>query len=143
MNGFKSFKTQSAHFLPETGWFTREKAGSGLDRNDVQIVITKGNNETRRNLTIRFYDSCAELISDTGYAQIQIYKNRMFFRSAEKDKGYMLSGHKNGDSKTKRLQISITAEMAKDLSYAIGDYDLRYDDFYEYYYVELRGAGNE
>lgn len=130
-------RTKSVHFLPENGWIKKERSRGSSGTNDVQIVIVNAAQGNKpKNLTVRFYNNTGDLISDTGFAQIQIYKNRMFFRGSDEKTGYKLSS-KAKNPTTKALQITISSELANEYSSLIGDYELKYDSFYEYYYVEL------
>lgn len=79
---------------------------------------------------------------------IAIDKNRVMFREATNDiVGMRLNGksvgdksHKNSDgSRYGRLKAT---EETKELDNFIGDYDLKFNDFFGIYYIEKRGEKN-
>ena len=104
-------------------WKTKSiHTGRGIQY-DVSISLVKGgaNSIVLRNGKKNLFEDKA-----ISYA---IFKNRVMFRS-DKD-GYAISG--NNKSPNGYVKIHKGDEELRDF---IGDYDLKYDDFYELYYIE-------
>lgn len=69
------------------------------------------------------------------WVQIAVYKNRIMFRKAKAGSGYHALVKANSPSQNAYFRIKETNETMA-LKRFIGDYDLKYDDFYELYYIE-------
>lgn len=66
--------------------------------------------------------------------QIAVYKNRVLFRPCGPDD---MKISLNPNNKTKHFYCKLKEDdMTKVLLDFIGDYDLKYDEFYEIYYIE-------
>lgn len=120
--------------LPELQWFSKKrKLGEG-GSSAVSVVITssgKNLRSDRRRLTFIFRDKMYENFNSK-YVTFAVMKNRIYFRGVEPRKGYSVTVKGlNGYA-----QCIINLDELKQLEPFIGDYSLKYDDFYELYYVE-------
>lgn len=69
------------------------------------------------------------------YIQIAVYKNRVMIRPVAEREGMKLQLKAN--SKTPNCYSKLRCdENTKELDNFIGDYELKYDPFYEIYYIE-------
>lgn len=100
---------------------------------DVSITVAN-NNPQRRCINFIFRNDTEKLISETGYIVAAPYKNRVFFKEATSATGITLTKNKNSSGST-YARISSEPDVPKFLDYA-GNYQLKYDDFYELYYIE-------
>ena len=118
--------------LGKMQWLKKDKS-CNRSQKDVSISLNAcSTSTTGRVIAITFRNECYELVSDTGYIQAGVYKNRCFFRSTTSSEGYKLSCPKAGLKKSRYCKMP---EM-KELANMIGDYELKYDDFLEMYYIE-------
>jgi len=92
---------------------------------DVSISIKKDG-----KVTFVFRNGVHEIISGTQYFVCAICKNRMFFMEADSADGYKLTV-----SDTKGCNRYAQMSIDDGISF-IGDYELKYDDFLELYYIE-------
>lgn len=69
-----------------------------------------------------------------GYAQIAICKNRVYFKSVEEGEGMRIVDNKTTSNFYGKICTeSKTTVILHDF---IGDYDLKYDEYLEFYYIE-------
>lgn len=110
----------------------RRSSVSDVSINRIKGGKSKANgNEYRFSFTFR--NDCSKKLGDKGdKIEIAIFKNRIMFRQSEN--GMTLSGKSNKTS-NRYMHFPITS-LTEELTSFIGDYELKYDDFYEVYYVE-------
>ena len=65
---------------------------------------------------------------------IAVYKNRVLFRTDENGAKVDTRGIKNCTNRYLKFRVDETTERLKAF---VGDYELKYDDFYELYYIEM------
>lgn len=120
--------------MSKMNWMKKEK-GRYLCDKDITISLqlkARGKTEDKgKVICFAFRNDCWELVTENEYIQVGTYKNRLFIRQADKDTGYKIS--KNNNTCNNRYCKMPNVESLKDF---IGDYDLKYDDFLEMYYVE-------
>lgn len=92
---------------------------------DVSISLHKGG-----NMGITFRNETDKLIGDR--LEVAVYKNRVLFRCTPNG---VVMQNKTGKVVSKNVYARICC-MEDELKPFIGDYELKYDDFYELYYVE-------
>ncbi len=107
--------------------FDWQTPSRGYSRGNEDVRITVGKDK-KMKITLR--NDTWELISQTDYIEFAVCKNRILFREA-KDKGYKMV--KSGETPSRYVFTSL-----KGCDGFIGDYELKYDDFLELYYVEKR-----
>lgn len=125
---------EKTNVLPELQWFSKKRRLGRIGSAPVSITVTtssKNSKGDRRRLTFAFRDKLYENFKSK-YITFAILKNRMYFKSVQPKEGYAitvkgLSGY---------VQATVTLEELKSFEPFIGDYSLKYDDFYELYYVE-------
>lgn len=128
---------KSANVLPELQWFNKKRK-LGESSNAVSITVTAGGKNSkadRRRLAFIFRDKLYENFKSK-YITFAVMKNRIYFKGVEAKEGYAItikgvSGY---------CQATITLNELEQFEPFIGDYSLRYDDFYELYYVERGGV---
>lgn len=114
-------------------WMGRQSKHS-VAKTDVSIAIyaSKMRNEERNDINITFRNGLGELFR-THYISVAIWKNRLFFRATDKEEGIKLV--QRNSEKNHYARIGTEAFVKKLLVFE-GDYELKYDDFYEMYYIE-------
>ena len=125
---------KSANVLPELQWFNKKRNLGRTSDAPVSITVTaqsKNSKGDRRRLAFAFRDKMYENFKSK-YITFAILKNRIYFKSVQPKEGYAitvkgLAGY---------VQATITLDELKNFEPFIGDYSLKYDDFYELYYVE-------
>ena len=124
-------------------WLSAQNTPTGRARSQSDITISevgpcsKGG-RNRYNITLR-----NEVPDKLGtYVDLALFKNRIFFRpSSAEANGYKMynRNHTNGSGKEVKgnpfIQVCKT-ESTKALSDFVGHYELKYDEFYELYYIE-------
>lgn len=132
----KAYKNE---ILGKLEWITKERStGKKVSSCDISVALVrktggKGANYTHVNFTFR--NGIENIIcsdKDNEYIQFCVHKNRIFFRQAESTVGYKLYYASAACAKNKYTKIPIF-EGADGF---IGDYDLKYDDFLELYYID-------
>lgn len=104
---------------------SRKKNKKGIA--DITITTTKRAN----SINIYFRNGMHELFPEG--VIFGIYKNRIVFEP-DKDKGYTVN-----TSATKKGDIGVVTATVGDIEKYrawVGDYEMKYDDFYEFWYIE-------
>lgn len=125
---------KNTKILPELQWFSKKRMLGEVNSSAVSITVTtagKNSRTDRRRLAFIFRDKIFEGFNSR-YITFAIMKNRIYFKGVEPKEGYAvtikgLNGY---------CQATITLDELEDFESFIGDYSLKYDDFYELYYVE-------
>ncbi len=105
---------------------------------DVSITVANQSNTTKKKcVNFTFRNGIEKLITDTEYILVAPYKSRVFFKKATDVDGITLLKNKNSSNST-YARISAENDVPKFEGYA-GNYQLKYDEFYELYYVEKEG----
>lgn len=125
---------KSANVLPELQWLNKKRRLGELSRSAVTIRVaspSRTSKADRKRLTFVFRDKLYENFNSR-YITFAVMKDRIYFKSVEAVEGYAivikgLSGY---------VQVTVTPDELKQFESFIGDYSLKYDDFYELYYVE-------
>lgn len=119
-------------------WRTKSRSGCGVSngsKSDVSISLGKKTKEAEPSLLcVTFRNEVEKLIFDESceYIQFGIHKNRMFFRQSDPSTGYkMYARLKN--CKNRYTKFPIEEESDKNF---VGNYELKYDEFLELYYIE-------
>ena len=133
---------KTAKVLPELDW-QKKFSGRGI-KSDANVSIsltnqTKGG-KCQKRICFIFREKMWEAF-DTRYLMFAVLKNRIYFKGSEdKYEGYAITtkGH-NG-------YIVATPHDKEELGVYegfVGDYSLKFDEYYELYYIEKRGQVNE
>lgn len=124
MKGVKVMTKEQAQERFEWKGMSRSRQRKG--NYDVSI-----NSHKDGTVGITFRNKKAELIGDR--LEYAIFKNRVLFRYSEN--GMALHNIKNNSNNPDNCYAKF-AKSIDDFRQFIGDYDLKYDDFYELYYIE-------
>lgn len=110
----------------------RQKKGFTGEQRDVSIsLITIGTKEKGHDgISIIFRNKIEERVGTN--LELAVYKNRVFFRQTDVPAMNMLS---NRETPNRYGKIG-TGAIVQTLKNFIGDYDLKYDTFYELFYIE-------
>lgn len=115
--------------LPELMWNTKQRSANNGNA-DVSVSIVK-NGGDRRRLNFSFKNDIDQLFGGD-YVVFALMKNRIYFKASNSIEGYKLSKAKNRAYVAATLNGSQVDEYKK----FIGDFDLKFDVFYELYYIE-------
>lgn len=98
---------------------------------DVSLTCVKyAHGQMRMSFTFR--NGVYEKLSTTGRLRFALYKNRIIFQDSEKG----LKFYKGTKSDTNTRYVQLAPNDLEAWKTFIGDYDLKFDEFYEYYYIE-------
>lgn len=106
--------------------------------NDVSVRIMESGGRRAVHFTFRG-DSHKFIADDIEYMEFAVFKNRIFFRKADKQNGYKLAISKQDAERgaTSRYCKCYSDELvASCIPYEGKSYDIKYDEFYELYYIE-------
>lgn len=125
---------RTGNVLPELQWYNKKRRlGDGCSK-AVSISITTGSKNSksdRRRLAFIFRDKIFEGFNSK-HITFAIMKNRIYFKGVEPVDGYAITVKGlNG-----YVQVTVTSDELGMFEPFIGDYSLKYDKFYELYYVE-------
>lgn len=130
------FKEEQERFK----WMTKPTVGKNYNRSDKDISISKvfpskADKEAGKNVSIAitFRNHSRHAVTETEYVLMAAVKNRIFFKTGKQDNGLLIgkvSTSNNGYLRTRY------PEYVEQLLPFIGSYDLKYDKFYELYYIE-------
>lgn len=133
----KSNKDYKEEFLSQMKWSTKHRAsGDNDNHSDVSVtLVRKSADSGYTHVNFTFRNGIEKIITneETEYIQFCAHKNRIFFRPAESTIGYKLyKANSQTTSKNRYTKVPMF-ECAKAF---VGDYELKYDDFLELYYIE-------
>lgn len=133
----KSNKEYREEFLSQMSWSTKHRAtGDNDNHSDISVTFTRKTvNSEYTHVNFTFRNSIEKIITgdETEYIQFCAHKNRIFFRPAEAKVGYKLyKANSKSTSNNRYVKVPIF-ECAKAF---VGDFDLKYDEFLELYYIE-------
>ena len=116
-------------------WIQRVKGGAVISIKDVSIKRTTDKNRPYYSFTLR--NGTAEKLGD--YIELSVYKNRLLLRKAAAETGFKVSCKQGSTDATKLNHYFkiYEREETKKFSKFVGDFDLKYDSFYELYYIEV------
>lgn len=135
------FKEEQERFK----WMTKPTVGKNYNRSDKDISISKvfsskADKEAGKNVNIAivFRNHSRHAVTETQYVLMAVVKNRIFFKTGEQNNGLLIGKvstncEKSGDNGYLRTRYP---EYVEQLLPFIGSYDLKYDKFYELYYIE-------
>ena len=118
-------------------WFGKQNLKKNFSKNDISLNLIKvgggKDGKSYYGFSITFRNKVWQNFGEN--IEIATYKNRILFRTSET--GLALT--KKIGSKTDNHYCKINRcddEMMATLKGFIGDYELKYDPFYELYYIE-------
>lgn len=117
-------------------WFGALGVNGKRGKHDVTINHTISECGNRHYASITFRNECWKLFTETPYLEVAIYKNRVFFKQSDEKHGLTLLHNKNVTNSTcyARMQNGFADRF---ITFE-GDYELKYDEFYELYYIERK-----
>lgn len=105
----------------------------------ADISLHKVTNNKKDVIAITFRNGVYKLITETDYILISYpKKNRIYFKAGTQLNGILL-GKNNGTKKEHRYSRFYSEEDVKFFIDYTGEYELKYDDFNELYYIEKEG----
>jgi hypothetical protein len=116
-------------------WINRVAGKKNYHRaySDISINCITYNKTPFAGLSFTFRNDVWGLFGEC--VEIAIYKNRILFRTAPAGQGMKLSrGSEKSPNKYFKMKVDGSTQEIKDKF--IGDYELKYDSFYELYYIE-------
>lgn len=126
--------TRTTNVLPELQWHNKNRNGGSYVNEDVTVTITKASKnskEGRKRLGLSFRNNLFKVF-DSRYITFAILKNRIYFKAADRNMGYAIT-QKNTNG---YVQATLVGDDIKEFEQFIGDYSLKFDEFYELYYIE-------
>ena len=120
-------------FLSQMSWVEKEKKRYVCDKDITVAIQTKKTGATKdshKAVCFSIRNGVEQNITSTEYMQICVHKNRIFFREADRDMGYKVYKPSTGNNRYCKMTLLDV------LACFVGDYDLKYDDFLELYYIE-------
>ena len=110
-------------------WISKEKGRAATSGADVTMRVIK---DGRCALTFR--NGSAQKISKTGYIQLAVYQNKLYFREADAKTGYCLANSgTNSENKSIKLSHVGLCEFAEKRE---GNYALKGDVEMQLYYID-------
>ena len=114
-------------------WISRNGKHYHTAKSDVSINCITYARKPYAGLSFTFRNDVWQFFGEG--VEFAIYKNRIMFRAAKKGEGISFtSASSKCPNKYFKLKIDDTTKIIKDKF--IGDYELKYDSFYELYYIE-------
>ena len=136
------FKEEQERFK----WMTKATLGKNYARSNQDVTISKvyaskadKEADKKPQISITFRNHSRHAVTETEYVLLAAVKNRIFFKTGKQNNGFLIgkvstNGDKaSGDNGYLRTSY---AEYVEQLLPFIGSYDLKYDKFYELYYIE-------
>lgn len=109
-------------------------------KSDVSINCVKSAEKQYGGLSFTFRNDVWQFFGER--IEFAVYKNRILFRTAEAGEGLSLfSGSSTCSNKYIKIRVDENTQIIKDKF--IGDYELKYDSFYELYYIEKEEASDK
>lgn len=109
------------------------RGGRRSAQSDISVNCITYNKVARAGISFTFRNDVWQFFGER--VEIAIYKNRILFRTATNSTGMQLcSGSAKTPNKYFKMKVDKTTQVIKDKF--IGDYELKYDSFYELYYIE-------
>lgn len=90
---------------------------------------------SRPYVSFIFRNGSWKFFTDTDFMLVARFKNRIFFKTGDKSDGILLSKNKNTTAETRYARVQ-RANVNEQFAIYDGDYELKYDEFYELYYIE-------
>ena len=102
-------------------------------KSDISINCVKMDKTPYGGISFTFRNDVWQFFGEK--VEFAVYKNRIMFRTATGTNGMALfSGSNKSPNKYFKVRVTEDTKILKDKF--IGDYELKYDSFYELYYIE-------
>lgn len=114
-------------------WISKNGKNYHVAKSDISINSITYNHTPNAGLSFTFRNDVWQLFGES--VEFAIYKNRIMFRTAKKGSGICFTvASSKCPNKYFKLKVDETTKIIRDKF--IGDYELKYDSFYELYYIE-------
>lgn len=114
-------------------WITKSGKNYHRAQSDISINCITYNGKPFNGISFSFRNEVWQFFGER--VEFAIYKNRILFRSASNGEGMSFTtGSQKCTNKYFKVKIDENTQILKDKF--IGDYELKYDSFYELYYIE-------
>lgn len=117
--------------------FSWVKRSSKVKCSIKDVSIRRLSDKDRAYYTFTFRNGVMEKLGD--YIEMSAYKNRLLFRTATSETGFKVTCKQGATDSTKLNHYCklYDREETKKFAKFVGDFDLKYDSFYELYYIEV------
>lgn len=133
-NNFFKDEADRMNWMGRTGVKGSYKSSADISISIVYTSLADKMNGVKPKVAFTFRNKSRHVVSETDYVMIAVVKNRVFFKGSTANEGFLI-GHQANTQDNGYLRIS-QADFVSRLSPFIGDYELKYDKFYELYYIE-------
>lgn len=122
-------------------WKDKSIVRQNSARSTCDISITKRvgsklkDGSVNYRIAIIFKNNVIKDIAPSGYIDFAVYKNRVLFRESDSTMGLFVKSHSN---RSEEVVIPLTPETKELEDFIGGDFTLKYDEFYEVFYIERR-----
>lgn len=114
----------------ELDWVTKRSY-----KGEADVSIRRALSNDKPIISISLRNDCSKIISNTEFIKLAPFKNRLFFKESDSFSGFKATSNNSVKESTKYIKVSFKQDVDR-LAIFEGDYSLRYDDFYELYYIE-------
>lgn len=120
-------------------WLGNNTASKNFSQKDISINLIKTGSlksgETTYGFSIIFRNKVWEKFSNR--IEVATYKNRVMFRSTNNERGILLTKKQDNIANNRYAKLTNLDDKTMEIwKQFIGDYELKYDSFYELYYIE-------
>lgn len=137
LRGNEQYKEE---FLAKMDWVEKTKTRHVAHTDitvSIQVKKRGATKDSHKVACFTFRNGVAELLTTTNYIQVCVHKNRLFIREADNVSGYKITSPTTSVSKyCKMPALDVFDEF-------VGDFELKYDDFLELYYIEKEASNVE
>ena len=119
--------------MNEISWISKKTARGIRSDMDISLRLIKNGGGKKNTINLILRNGISEIFEAPGLV-VGVRKNRMFF--VPREDGYKI-GAANDKSDNRYVRIPATNN---DLIEFCGDYELKYDNFLEMYYIEREDA---
>lgn len=132
-------KSEPKSILPDIKWHVKCKTTIKGGNSDISINVSNGGKQMTKGtkkLSIIIRDNLWKQFK-SDYIVFAIMKNRIYFRASDRFEGYKIAV-KNTSA---YIGCVITGDEIADYESFVGNYHLRFDDYYELYYIDIEQEG--
>ena len=133
-NSFFKDEADRMNWMGRTGVKGGVKSTADISISIVYTTMEDKMNGVRPKVAFTFRNKSRYAVSKTNHVMIAVVKNRVFFKTSDENNGFLI-GSQSNTKEHGYLRISHTDYVSRLLPF-IGDYELKYDKFYELYYIE-------
>ena len=133
-NNFFRDEADRMNWMGRAGVKGNNKSSADISISIVYTTMADKMNGVKPKVAFTFRNKSRHAVSETDYVMIAVVKNRVFFKTSDQNNGFLI-GNQSNTKQHGYLRIT-QAEYVSRLAPFVGDYELKYDKFYELYYIE-------